>query len=316
MKAWLWIVTWGLLASSAVLAKQCDVELMVLGTAQDAGAPQLGNNSDPAWHTPALRRLATSLAIIDHSNKQRFLFEATPDLREQLYRLDEYKSFSTTKPDLSGIFLTHAHIGHYVGLMFLGHESMGAHSVPVYAMPRMAHYLSSNGPWDQLVKFKNIELRELANRKTTKLNDKLAVEPYQVPHRDEYSETVGFLIKTQRKSALFIPDIDSWDLWKEQFGLNIEAMIQQVDYAFLDATFYDDNEIPGRDMSQFPHPRIAKMMQRFQHLSSKEKNKIYFIHLNHTNPARFPDSPQARKISALGFQHRRKRPKKLSYVKT
>ena len=65
------------------------------------------------------------------------------------------------KPNLSGIFLTHAHMGHYTGLMWLGKEVMGAAKVPVHAMPRMAAYLRSNGPWSQLVKLENIELREM-----------------------------------------------------------------------------------------------------------------------------------------------------------
>ncbi|MEM7280587.1 MAG: MBL fold metallo-hydrolase [Pseudomonadota bacterium] len=281
---------------------QCTVELVVLGTAQDAGAPQIGNNNDPAWQDPAKKRLASSLAIIDYELEQRYLFEATPDVREQLYRLDKHITFDKPKPGLNGVFLTHAHIGHYAGLMFFGHESMGAKELAVYVMPRMAEFLSNNGPWDQMVRYDNISLNPLTDQKTNRLSKHLSVTPYLVPHRDEYSETVGFVIDTPKQSVLFVPDIDSWDEWEQEFGIRVEDMIDQVDWAFVDATFYDNNEIPGRDMSSFPHPRIAHMLKRFEHLKPKQKEKIQFIHLNHTNPARFPDSDQSKRINALGFQ--------------
>lgn len=301
MKILHWMPVLGLFLSAAVHANQCEVELIVLGTAQDAGAPQLGNNDDPAWDEPSLKRLATSLGLLDHSNQQRFLFEATPDIREQLHRLDTYKKFSSDKPGLAGVFLTHAHIGHYAGLMFFGHESMGAKNLPVYVMPRMEKYLRENGPWEQLVNFQNIALRSLENQTRMGLGNHVSVTPYQVPHRDEYSETVGFVIHTQKRSALFVPDIDSWDLWEEKFDIRIEDKISEVDFAFIDASFYDNNEIPGRDMSQFPHPRIVFMMHRFKDLSKIDQKKIYFIHLNHTNPARFPNSAQAKRIRDSGF---------------
>ena len=34
---------------------------------------------------------------------------------------------------------------------------------------------------------------------------KYSVTPIQVPHRDEYSETAGYIIKGKNKKALFIP---------------------------------------------------------------------------------------------------------------
>ena len=148
--------------------QRCTVELLVLGTAQDAGAPQIGNHNDPAWHDHSQKRLATALALVDHELEQRYLFEATPDIREQLYRLDQHIQFEKPKPGLDGIFLTHAHIGHYTGLMFFGHESMGTIGLSVYVMPRMTEYLSNNGPWDQMVRYNNITLKTLTNKKNPK----------------------------------------------------------------------------------------------------------------------------------------------------
>ena len=279
----------------------CPVEFVVLGIGQDGGAPQIDNPTDPAWLNPELRLLATSGAIIDRRTQRRFLFEATPDIREQLHALDQIYSDAPGPLGLAGVFVTHAHIGHYAGLMFAGHESAGVSGLRVFALPRMRHFLSDSGPWDQLVRFQNIELVPLQSGRRTELGDDLAVTPHLVPHRDEYSETAGFVIHGPTKNILFLPDIDDWDRWQREFSLSIEAMIAAVDVAYLDATFFDDNELPGRDMTQIPHPRLRYSVERFSTLPTEQQRKVRFIHLNHSNPARFTDSAARQWLTHRGF---------------
>ncbi len=274
--------------------------VVVLGIAQDGGAPQAGYSSEPGWHDASRRRLATSLALVDPATGSRWLFDATPDFPEQLQRLDEIAP-APTRPGLTGIFLTHAHIGHYTGLMYLGKEVLGATDVPVWAMPRMAGYLRDNGPWSQLVKLSNIELKPLKTGVPVQLAPHLRVIPLMVPHRQEYSEVVGFRIEGPGASVLFIPDIDSWTQWDEQ-GTRIEDEIAKVDVAYLDGTFFANGEIPGRDMSGFPHPFISASLARFAALPPSERAKVRFIHLNHSNTALWPDSDARRRVSTAGFR--------------
>ena len=288
-------------AASAVAQDQCKQELIVLGIGQDAGAPQIGNPDDPAWRDPSKALWASSIALVDHENAKRYLFDATPNIKEQMNLLHKFAPHKSGHPYLDGVFLTHAHIGHYAGLMMLGHEAMGANKVPVFAMPRMMTYLQSNGPWDQLVRYENIVLKPLENEKSTKLSSDLHVKPIIVPHRDEYSETVGFYIKALNKTAFYLPDIDSWEKWRDVHGVDIEEIVLKSDYAFLDATFFDDNELPGRDMSKIPHPRISQTMALFSGYGEEDKSRIRFIHLNHTNKARFEESEQYRKVYDQGF---------------
>ncbi len=274
--------------------------LVVLGVAQDGGVPQAGTKAHPAWDDAALRRHVVSLALVDPATSQRWLFEATPDLREQLHQLDAVAPVAET-PGLDGIFLTHAHMGHYTGLMYLGHESMGAQGVPVYALPRLRAYLGANGPWDQLVRYGNVALAPLEAGVPVRLNDRLTVTPFLVPHRQEYSEVAGYRIDGPERSVLFIPDIDRWEQWDAE-GTRIEDLIAQVDVAYLDGTFFANGEIPGRDMSTFPHPFITHSMARFRGLPPAERARIRFIHLNHTNPALRPDSDARRAVEAQGFR--------------
>ena len=272
--------------------------LTVLGTAQDAGFPQADCRKQccsKVWGNPSLRRSPACLALYDASENKYWLFEATPDIKFQMNRFQ--KIHAESSPELAGIFLTHAHIGHYTGLMHLGHEVMGAKGVPVYAMPRMHDFLTQNGPWSQLVSFKNIELKKLAGDSLIQLTDRFAVTPFRVPHRDEFSETVGFKIQSPERSAIFIPDIDKWEKWER----NIIDETAKVDLAFLDATFFKNGEIPGRNMSQIPHPFVEESMQLFKNQPASEKQKIRFIHFNHTNPILQPDSKAKQEVEAKGF---------------
>ena len=276
--------------------------LVVLGVAQDGGVPQAGSFDHPAWDDPSLARSVVSLGLVDPRSNRRYLFEATPDLRRQLRRLDELLPRAAgAHPIVDGVFLTHAHMGHYTGLLFFGHEAMGARAVPVYAMPRMAEYLRGNGPWDQLVRYENVRLETLAAGEPVSLAVDLAVTAILVPHRQEYSEVVGFRIDGPRRKVLFVPDIDSWTEW-DGWGVRAEDAIAAVDVAYLDGCFFDHGEVPGRDMSQFPHPLIADSLRRFGALPAPERAKIRFIHLNHTNPVLRDDSEARRRVEAAGFR--------------
>ncbi|NNK37681.1 MAG: hypothetical protein HKP03_04330, partial [Xanthomonadales bacterium] len=60
--------------------------LLVLGIAQDAGYPQAGcyrPHCQPGWDDPDRRRLASSVAVIDEAGGATYLFDATPDIRQQ-----------------------------------------------------------------------------------------------------------------------------------------------------------------------------------------------------------------------------------------
>lgn len=273
---------------------------VVLGIAQDGGIPQAGSFGDPRWDRPGDARQVVSLGILDPRTGTRWMIDATPDFRRQLTDLRR-TGVGGDRPVVDGIFLTHAHIGHYTGLMFLGFESIGASGVPVWAMPRMAEFLRTNGPWSQLVTRGNIAIRPLSDGTPIGLGDGLTVTPFLVPHRQEFSETVGFRIDGPNRSVLWLPDLDSWRELDAQ-GTRIEDLIATVDVAYLDGTFFANGEIPGRDMSGFPHPFIAQTIERLAALPPAERAKVRFIHLNHTNRALDAGSPERRAIEAAGMQ--------------
>lgn len=271
---------------------------VVLGIAQDGGYPQAGTKESAAWD-PAQRRLVASLAVVDPSSGERWLVDCTPDFAQQLHRLDEVAPAQGT-PGLAGILLTHAHVGHYAGLIHLGREAMGAHEVPVFAMPRMAEFLSKNGPWELLVRLKNVVVEPLRAGVAARLGARLTATPLLVPHRDEYSETVAFRIAGPTRTLLWLPDIDKWEKWDAQ-GTKLEDVLASVDVAYLDGTFFADGEIPGRSMAEIPHPFVRETIARLAHLPAAERRKVHFVHLNRTNPLVRRDAKARAEVAAAGM---------------
>ena len=268
--------------------------VVVLGIAQDGGAPHAGCEKScciDLWES-GKREKVSSIGIVNPLTKQSWLFDATPDFPSQYRILTENHN-----TELVGIFLTHAHIGHYIGLLHLGREVMGKKNVPVYVMSRMKRFLETNGPWNQLVTLKNINLKLIENNKDIKIGEQLFIEPFLVPHRDEYSETVGYRIIGKEKSLAFIPDIDKWEKWHG----SIFQLVLNTDILLLDGTFYSQNEIPHRNMAEIPHPFIIESMETLSELNSENRSKVHFIHFNHSNPAIKDNSPAYHTIKSKRF---------------
>ena len=269
--------------------------ILILGTLQDGGSPHIGCEKDCCKNIDPNKKVV-SLGIIDPSKTKKFLIEATPDISTQLAALKKASPSSNNSiPD--GIFITHAHIGHYAGLMQLGREAMNSKGVKVFAMPKMKIFLESNGPWNQLIALHNIEVTSIENDQSETITPSIKVKALKVPHRDEYSETVGYIIEGPHKKVLFIPDIDKWEKW----NTNIVDLIKEVDIALLDGTFFSNEEVAYRKIEEIPHPLVSESINLFEQLSIKDKNKIHFIHLNHTNPLLREHSTEQTLLISKGF---------------
>jgi pyrroloquinoline quinone biosynthesis protein B len=274
--------------------------VVVLGTAQDGGLPHVACDCprcEAARHDPARRRLVASLGIVLPDSGKRFLVDATPDIRPQLDVLAGYTTTDAGRVDrrpVDGVFLTHAHLGHYTGLAFFGFEAAHTREVPVWCTPSMAAYLRSNGPWDQLVRLENVVLHEVSPGEAIDLGEGVTVTMVSAPHRKEYTDTVGFVVRGPRASVLYVPDTDSWNGWDPP----IVDLLRNVDVAMLDGTFHSLDELPGRSVESIGHPLITVSMDLMEATAGAG---VYFTHLNHSNPALEPDGEALRTIEARGF---------------
>ena len=276
--------------------------LRVLGIAQDGGFPHAAcscERCERARQQPESRSHVASVALV-LTNDQVYLIDATPDIREQLTSVTDIAPGARGQVDrdpIAGVFLTHAHIGHYLGLAFFGYEAIHTRNLPVMATPRMASFLRSNGPWSQLVTMENILLEELTPGESRQVGKQVVVRAVRAPHRDEYADTLGFLISGPLRTVFYLPDTDSWTAWPTP----VTELLGQVDVALLDGTFYSADELPGRRVETIGHPLIEDSMDLLQDLVDGGGLEVYFTHLNHSNPALDSASEARNSIEKRGF---------------
>ena len=275
----------------------------MLGTAQDAGHPQLNCSCEhcrQARKDKSLSLLQSSIAVADLKDKKTFMLDATPAFPEQLDLLNDFAAKENMAAEhLSGILLTHAHLGHYTGLMYLGKEALNTSNFPVYLSQKMLDFLKDNAPWSDLIK-NNLKPLVFKFEENYQLTENISFRAVEVEHRNEYADTVGFIIETKEQSFFYLPDFDSWSSLAERF----REILKEVDLVFIDGTFFDKKELGelrGRELSEVPHPPILESMALFSDLAEEQKQKIYFTHFNHTNRIFDQDGKKKKLVEKNGF---------------
>lgn len=282
-----------LLLSSVSASAQ--VVVHVLGVTQDAGRPQLGCRKSCCLvgNVHGIRIPVVSLGVTQTDPKNGILLEATPDIVSQWQHFTQLNQGA----EPSSIFITHGHMGHYSGLIQLGREARNTNGLVVYGHPTLIDFFQKDQPWKQLITLKNIQPISIRERETIRVGE-MGIRGLVVPHRDEISSTYTYLLEGPNKRALFLPDIDKWEKW----SVSIDSLLQKVDYAFLDATFFDESELPNRKLSEIPHPTVRETMERAKDWPLSVRQKVYLIHFNHTNPLLNPESSAYKEVIRFGFR--------------
>ncbi|HEX5053476.1 MAG TPA: MBL fold metallo-hydrolase [Planctomycetota bacterium] len=292
----------GLLAGAcaAPRAETARFELFVLGTAQDGGMPHFGCERACCVEARRDGRVLhpACLGIVDHDKAALVLVEATPHIEQQVAELHRLAGIAGRgRQPIDAVLVTHAHIGHYLGLAFCGREVASTRQLPVHCSPRFAAFLRGNGPWRQLVELEQIVPREFVPEQPFAPIEGIEVIAIAVPHRDEFSDTMAFRIRGPRRTVLFVPDIDAWD---RAPGL-LDHLLAGVDIAYVDGTFFDGSELPERNLAEIRHPLMTDTMRRLDGFARQHPGAVRFIHLNHTNPA-LHDAAIRDRIDAAGFR--------------
>jgi len=267
---------------------------LILGSGQDAGIPQIGcycNNCNNARENKEYIHLAPSICFYDKEKEFCFLIDASPDIKYQVDLLKTMKILHTRKGKLpfDGIFLTHAHFGHCSGLWLLGKECTDEKNVPIYCSPIMKKFLQNNHPFNHLLERNNIILKDMVIGKELHFRKfNFLIKPIKVPHRNEYTDTLGYIIESKRK-LLYFSDLD---FWTEE----IIKHVNSVDIALLDGTFYTKDEISR--YKDIPHPPIIETIDLFK----DSKTEIYFTHFNHSNPIVRPKDEERNYAITKGFK--------------
>ena len=258
--------------------------LIVLGSGQDGGSPQVGSRAHGV-----VQRTASSVAIASTLGDP-IVFDASPDLRTQYQRLCEHTRDGV---GIDGVFITHGHMGHYGGLMHFGREGAATDRLPLFASTSVLSFLSGNEPWATL--FASAHLDPVSMDDTIASIGDLTIEAIAVPHRSEFTDTVAYSVSVRGDPwVLYLPDIDGWDQWPEA-----EETVARHRVSLLDATFSSTDELPGRDIAQIKHPLVPDTIEQFAHLTPDRT--IVLTHINHSNRLGADDDPFTLMAREHGF---------------
>jgi pyrroloquinoline quinone biosynthesis protein B len=277
------------------------VELVVLGIAQDGGLPHFGCEQPCCVQARRAGRVLfpTALGIVDRRTDppKLLLVEATPRIEEQVALLhDTAGVHGRGRQPVDAVLTTHAHLGHYLGLAWFGREVAGSRSIPLHASPRFCEFLRTQAPWKQLVALEQITPQPFVVGEPFAPWPGLSITALQVPHRDEFSDTMAFVLRGPNRTVLFVPDVDAWD---KAPGL-LDRLLDGVDIAYLDGTFFDGRELPDRNLAEIPHPLMTRTMERLADRARQRPGTLRFLHCNHSNPVLHDPALLAR-LEAAGF---------------
>jgi pyrroloquinoline quinone biosynthesis protein B len=266
-----------------------DASILVLGSGQDGGSPQLGHTSGVGPN-----RTASSVAVISPDGAI-VLLDASPDIRQQTISLMTSEVFPTDRSTpFDAVALTHAHMGHYAGLVHLGNESGDAKGVSLLATGKMHTFLRSNQPWRMLYQRGNV-VPDTFGLGAIRIDERMTIDALAVPHRAEFTDTVAISVRIDDAPwFMYLPDIDAWADWP-----GAEAAISEHALCLLDATFSDPDELPGRSIADIKHPLVTDTVERFSHLTGS--TQIVLGHINHSNSLADIESEIAVRTRAAGF---------------
>lgn len=265
-----------------------DPRAIVLGTAQDGGLPHAGcacGACTQARREPARVRRVASLGVVGRTGRT-LLVDATPDFPAQAAALAAAAGREQPVPD--ALLLTHAHMGHYLGLAWLGREALDARGLPTWVTGRMDAFLRANRPWSHLVERGEVRLERLQPGVPLDF-DGVELHAFLVPHRAEDTDTVGLELRGPRARLVYVSDADV-------FPPPLVERIHEADVALVDGTFHGPDELPHRDLLAVRHPFVRDSVR----LLAGGRGAVWFTHLNHSNPLLAPEA-SARPALPPGF---------------
>ncbi|MGI9529116.1 MAG: MBL fold metallo-hydrolase [Acidimicrobiia bacterium] len=264
-----------------------ELRLILLGSGQDGGSPQMGSSGAVSDRT------ASSVALVSDLWPP-ILFDASPDLRSQHNDLVRIQGGDAGDEPFSAVFITHGHMGHYAGLVHFGKEAANTSDVPLYGDKTFLDFLSRNEPWASLVTNGNMAPRTIPTDGVA--FGRVTVKAIPVPHRADFTATNAYSISVDSSRwALYLPDIDAWTDWPEA-----DEVIAAHDLCFLDATFGSMDELPGRSIAEIPHPLVDDTLSRFARHT--DDTTIVLTHINHSNELNDPDSELSARAHNTGFK--------------
>lgn len=302
------------------------MRLKILGSAAGGGFPQWNCNYRLSRAVrngePGFRARTQSSLGVSADGKDWVLFNASPDIREQIAAIRELQP-SEDGPlrasPIRAVILTNADVDHIAGLLSLRER----HRFVVYATARVLGVLAENSIFNVLDN-ELVERRELPLNVPTPIIDPdgkpttIMVEAFPVPGKvalfledagkaeegfgTQEGDTVGVRVwqEGHHATALYVPGCAAIDA-------DLKERIAAAACLFFDGTVYTDDEMStagvgaktGRRMGHLHIGGSGGSMELLADVAPK--HRIY-VHINNTNPILDDNSPEATAVRAGGWE--------------
>ena len=289
------------------------LKVVILGSAAGGAVPQWNCNCTQcaaAWTEPALRNTQVSAAISADGGRHWFLINASPDIRQQILdtpALHPAKGHLRHSP-IAGVILTNGEIDAIAGLLSLREGT----PFVLHAHPRVLATLKANSVFDVLKP-------DLVKRIPMTLNEvfqpllpdgtpsALRVEAFAVPGKPAWymedagadpGDTIGLKFSTgDADSAFFIAACAG-------VTPDLAARLAGAGLVMFDGTLWRDDEMILAGLGQKTGQKMGHlaMSDAITALAGVDIATRVFVHINNSNPALLPHSPERRSVQEAGWR--------------
>ncbi len=300
------------------------LRVLVLGAAAGGGLPQWNCNCEHCRRArvtePSLRSSQASIAVSADGDNW-FLINAAPDLRQQIIDTPAlHPRRGTRDTPISGVVLTNGDVDAIAGLLCMREGAR----LTIYGHERVLHVLATNSIFNvldpRLVKRQPIALERpfglsLVGGTPTGIEVVAFAVPGKVPlyledeeagaaggQGTEIGDTVGLHLRNRENGAHFF-----YLAACAQMTPGLAERIRGAPLVFFDGTLFRDDEMiraelsakTGRRMGHISMSGETGSLRAFDHLGVGRK---VFLHINNSNPALMPDSPERQEIERAGWE--------------
>lgn len=299
------------------------LHVLVLGAAAGGGLPQWNCNcpvcNAARKRDPSLRSTQASIAVSADGDNW-FLINAAPDLRQQITDSPKlHPRHGMRDSPIAGVVLTNGDVDAVAGLLNLREGQR----FTIYAHDRILAVLRENSIFNvlnpTLVARQQVELERPFSLELPDGTDSgIEIVAFAVPGKvalyleDESNaahgfgtaagDTLGLHIRNRANGAHFFYITACAAMPPE-----LADRIAGAPLVFFDGTLWNDDEMIANGLS-------AKTGQRMGHMSMSgdtgsiaaladlDIGRKVFLHINNSNPALLPDSPERREVTRAGWE--------------
>lgn len=296
------------------------MQARVLGAAAGGGFPQWNSNAigcrrARAGDPLAKPRTQASIAV-SHDGEQWFLFNASPDLRQQIEMTPclQPRQGLRSSP-IVGVVLTNGDVDAIAGLLTLRER----HAFTVYGTGGIQAILNANPIFDVLardvVSRRSVDIGTptrltLADGSFGRLTVELIAVPGKIPlYLEDSSEppvigvddtTVGAVISDGHRRLIFIPSCAA-------MTGELARLLHTADVVLFDGTLWTDDEmlrsgVGGKTGLRMGHMSVSGPNGTLAAFERIDVGRKILLHINNSNPILLGDSPERAIVEAAGWE--------------